>query len=934
MFSVPVAFASPWVLLALATLPLIWWLLRLTPPKPREEAFPPTRLLLEIPKQEETPAHSPWWLVLLRLMMAALVILAMAGPIWNPQQPVISGDGPLLIIVDNSWASGSSWKDQLATTNRILDQAETDERTVSLLFTIGDEATGQVGVSAGQAKKAMQAAVPQPVPADWSKVIATINSMPAAVKPSSIIWLSNGLANTGDADLANILQQQSAKDFQIYLPKLDKMTVLTGAANDPSAMTVTLTRPLSNQKQTGNLTAFDEQGRPLATTRYTFDGGKASTGASFKLPVELRNDFARIEISERSNAGNTYLLDEKFRRRRVGLISGENSDLAQPLLSPLYYISRALGPYSELRYPDDANINSAVKTMIDDRVSTLIMADIGTIAPKTIAKITKWIEKGGMLIRFAGPRLAASSNNALIPVLLRQGGRNLAGSLTWGTPQPLTTFSPQSPFSGLTVPKDVTVQRQVLAEPNAGLPQKTWASLADGTPLVTAEKRGNGWVVLFHVTANAAWSNLALSGSFVEMLRRIVRLSGSAVANKNTAAGEAEKTVLQPYRILNGVGQLDSPPVNAKPLILKSGTINKISFDNPPGQYGTSDGFVVLNLLDKSSKLTPLDPAKLSGTPNSLPYVVDTSEKLRPWLLTTALLLLALDCLAVLWMAGLLSRKIAKPGMAILVIGLLIVSQTEKGFAQDSSASATGFEATLSTRLAYVITGISEVDEISRRGLIGLTAYITTRTSLEPGPPVGVDISKDELSFYPLIYWPIDPDAEIPSAKSMARIDAFMKKGGSVIFDTKDALTGGFGGATVSLATERLREILSGLDIPPLERVPSDHVLTKAFYLLSIFPGRYNGDTMWVEASEPESDSERPVRVGDGVSSIIITSNDFAGAWAIDDNGRPLLPTVPPNPVLRTYAYRVGVNLTMYTLTGNYKSDQVHIPALLERLGQ
>ena len=929
MFFLPITFATPWILLALATLPIIWWLLRLTPPKPRQEAFPPTRLLSQIPKQEETPAHSPWWLVLLRLAMAALVILAMAGPIWKPQQPVVNGSGPVLVIIDNSWGSGSYWKQLIATANRIIEQAETDERSVTLLAAIGINASNQIGVSATQAKKSLQAISPQPVPTNWAITIATVRNLPQSVKPTSIAWLSVGLASSDDENLSQILRQQSPADFQIYLPKLTGMFALTKATNDPAEMKINLIRPISKAKKSGDITAFDEQGRPLATTQFVFNPGKNSTFANFKLPVKIRNGFARVELNDRTNAGGVVLLDERFQRRRVGLISGEANDLSQPLLSPLYYISRALGPYSDLQIPDDANIADAAKTLIEDQVSTIILADIGTISRETTSIITKWINKGGVLVRFAGPRLAASSNNNLIPVQLRSGGRNLAGSLTWGTPQPLTSFSPQSPFTGLTISSEVTVTRQVLAEPTTDLPQKTWASLADGTPLVTATKRGDGWIVLFHVTANAAWSNLALSGSFVEMLRRIVGLSGSTIAGKSK-----DDIVLSPYRILDGNGVLTSPPDNAKPLIISTVINNIISFENPPGQYGSSDGFVVQNLLNGSSKLAPLDSTKLNGAPTTRSYNADNPEKLRPWLLAAALILLGVDCLAVLWMAGLLSRRAFARSVATLLLGVILLSQTESALAQDSNVTANAFEASLSTRLAYVVTGISEVDEISRRGLIGLTRYISSRTSLEPGAPVGVDITNDELSFFPLIYWPIDPDAKIPDAKSMARIDAFMKKGGSVIFDTKDALSGGFGGTTVSKATQRLRQILASLDIPPLERIPSDHVLTKAFYLLSVFPGRFNGDVMWVEASEPTSNSERPVRIGDGVSSIMITSNDLAGAWAIDDEGRPLLPTVPSSPLLRTYAFRVGVNLAMYTLTGNYKSDQVHIPALLERLGQ
>ncbi len=213
---------------------------------------------------------------------------------------------------------------------------------------------------------------------------------------------------------------------------------------------------------------------------------------------------------------------------------------------------------------------------------------------------------------------------------------------------------------------------------------------------------------------------------------------------------------------------------------------------------------------------------------------------------------------------------------------------------------------------------------------------LAARTALEPGDPIGVDPSKDELAFFPLLYWPIVPDAPLPSEATMARIDAYMREGGSVLFDTRDQLDRAVSvdGTANTPAAQRLRQMLSTLDIPPLEPVPADHVLTKAFYLLNDFPGRYAGGPLWVESSDAQERADRPVQAGDGVSTILITENDLAGAWATDDNGAYLYPTVPADARQRELAYRVGVNIVMYTLTGNYKADQVHVPALLERLGQ
>jgi hypothetical protein len=243
---------------------------------------------------------------------------------------------------------------------------------------------------------------------------------------------------------------------------------------------------------------------------------------------------------------------------------------------------------------------------------------------------------------------------------------------------------------------------------------------------------------------------------------------------------------------------------------------------------------------------------------------------------------------------------------------------------------------TTDTQIGYVLTGDAQVDETSRAGLQGLSMYLAERTALEPGDPAPIDIATDELAFYALVYWPVAPAQPVPAAATMARVETFLKNGGTILFDTRDA--GGFNPTGFGANTpenQKLREILGFVDVPPLEPVPPDHVLTKAFYLLTSFPGRWDNSELWVETMpDAAEDPGRPVRAGDGVSPIIITGNDLAAAWAIDAGGLWLYPTVPADPRQRELAFRAGVNIVMYSLTGNYKADQVHVPALLERLGQ
>ena len=257
----------------------------------------------------------------------------------------------------------------------------------------------------------------------------------------------------------------------------------------------------------------------------------------------------------------------------------------------------------------------------------------------------------------------------------------------------------------------------------------------------------------------------------------------------------------------------------------------------------------------------------------------------------------------------------------------------------DPASDDFAVKAVSQTRLAYVVTGNADVDSIVKSGMTGLTLFLAQRTALEAGEPVGVDPSRDELSFFPLIYWPIIPGAAKPPQEAINRIDAYMKHGGTVLFDTRDAVEAppGPNGESQTPGMLTLRNILSSLDVPELEPVPREHVLTKTFYLLRDFPGRFNSGPTWV-ATLPRDDGDdaasRPARGGDGVSPIIITSNDLAGAWAMRPDGQPMLPLTPGEPRQREFAFRAGVNIVMYTLTGNYKADQVHAPALIERLGQ
>ncbi|HEY5127884.1 MAG TPA: DUF4159 domain-containing protein [Bradyrhizobium sp.] len=935
MAGLPLSFAEPFLLLGLLGLPVLWWLLRVMPPRPRRIEFPPTRLLFDIAPKEETPSRTPWWLTALRLLAAALVILAAAGPIWNPQTGLAGSSSPLVILLDDGWSAASSWDTRIKAADELIANADSGRRGVALV-PLSDPARDITIMPGGTARVALRQLAPKPYSIERVETLPAIERFLKATGDCEIAWLSDGVdTGRGPEFLEGLNKTIGDRTLTVFEGGTPSPLALVAAENVAAKMTVKVLRA-DGGIAAGVVRAIDAKGSPIGEARYSFAPQARETEAAFDLPVELRNDIARLEIAGERSAGAVQLLDKRWRRRSIGVVSGSTNDTAQPLLASTFYLTRALAPFADVRLGDRGAPQQVISQFLDQKLPMIVLADVGTLSPEIRERLAAWIDQGGVLVRFAGPRLAQADDD-LVPVKLRRGGRSLGGSLTWEKPQHLAAFTADGPFAGLAVPKDVTVNRQVLAEPDAVLATRSWASLEDGTPLVTGEHRGKGIVSLFHVSADMRWSDLPMSGTFVEMLRRIVDISGYTSNPGAGVAGEANAETVAPLRTLDGFGAFGPPPSTAKPLT--ADFRDRATLDHPPGFYGPADGPLAVNALAAADRIAPLDLSILRARRAS--YTNAEPRDLRGILLSSSLALFLIDAIIVALLgagiAALLRRRAAPAALAFAIILAAMSAAPQPSRADNSDDFA--MKATSQTRLAYVVTGNADVDSIVQAGMAGLTLFLAQRTALEAGDPVGVDPAHDELAFFPLIYWPVVPGAAKPPQDAINRIDAYMKQGGTVLFDTRDAFEAspGEGGASQTPGMLALRNILSSLDVPEIEPVPREHVMTKTFYLLRDFPGRFNTGQTWVETlprGDDDEETSRPARGGDGVSPIIITSNDLAGAWAIRPDGQPMLPLTPGEPRQREFAFRAGVNIVMYTLTGNYKADQVHAPALIERLGQ
>lgn len=916
----PIAFTAPWLLLALAALPILWILLRAVPPAPIRRRFPGVALLLGLKDDDTVTDRTPWWLLLLRMLAVAAVIIGLAGPVLNPRD---QGDqvqsGPLLIVLDASWASARDWPSKLALLDDMLSEAGRNARPVAILRLTEPQPV------AFRAAEDWRSRLSGLAPQAWAPVPSMIERARAALPDGAFEtrWMSDGLEHEGRAPLLADLEARGA--VTVY-ESPSPIFALTPAMIEEGVVKLTARRATPGAARDVMVEAHgrDPQGSPrmLAQMPLSFEAGAMTATGDLSLPAEMRARLTRFEITGQNTAGAVTLTDDSLKRREVALIAGRENREGLELLSPLHYLEQALLPSADL-------LDGALLDILPANPDVIVLADVATVSQAEQDALLDWLDQGGLLLRFAGPRLAASDvsrteESPLLPVRLRAGGRTVGGAMSWGEPKALAPFADDSPFAGLSVPGDVTVSAQVMAQPDPTLADRVIAQLTDGTPLVTRKRVGTGQVVLFHVTANAEWSSLPLSGLFVQMLERLA--VSSAVTLPDMA--QLQGTTWQPAQVLDGFGALQDagtlPGIAGERLIT-----DVLGPDLQPGLYDGPDRRFALNVVGADTALTPVTwPARIPI--EGLARAPETP--LGGWLLALSLLLLMADVAASLALSG----RLWPARAAALVLAALLLPAAPHG-AQAQSAADKELAAASEVTLAHVLTGNTRLDDTARAGLVGLSETLFFRTSVEPADPIGVDLEMDDLALYPLLYWPVTPDQPIPSQESYAKLNDYLRTGGMIVFDTRDANVAGFGASSAN--GQMLQRLARPLDIPPLEPIPEDHVLTRTFYLLQDFPGRHSGRSVWVEAAPADAEKVdgMPFRnLNDNVTPVVIGGNDWAAAWAMDDRGNALFPVGRgfAGERQREMAYRFGVNLVMHVLTGNYKSDQVHVPALLDRLGQ
>lgn len=892
----------PLALLGLLVLPALWWILRALPAPFKRQILPSTALLENIQSTEETPDRTPWWIILFRALIVTVAILGLSQPSFSPlERSDTSSNDSVLIVIDDGWPSAPQWDRFIQTALSQLRKLPTDTSVYLHSTTNRSDALNPVERLLPQ--EAIQI-LSNFEPVGWipDRVNAVNRLESARISAEKIFWISDGL-------LHDIITP-----FQDYLMELGSLTIfpimqqgvvaISDVEVNAQGVRVTIDR-VTVENDTFSTIVSGQTANGIAVVSQTVEFSKddIQTVVEFRLAPEILNTINKFTVSRLDSAGLVWLLDSNSVVRRVGLISTYTEK--QPLLSELYYIRKALESTSLIT---DGTVQDLIEEFPQD---VIVLADAAQIQSQDFGILKNWIKDGGTLIRFAGSHFANSSDpdDDLTPIALRRTSRSLGGALSWATPQSIAEFPTTSPFHGFEQPKNVLVKKQILAQPGPEVADKTWARLEDGSPLVTASQLGSGKIILFHVPATPDWSDLPYSNTFSEMLSQSVSLS-----QNQSLSSEISSDFLVPQQVLDGFGRLRPPDPSAAPVSSSQINLKQPSRSHPPGFYSGGAKIYALNAG------TGFSSSAIKSWPDNAVVLTDsdTSVDLTPFLLTTAFFLILLDILLALFIAGKIkSRRLA---FSVAISCLAVMHSNNYVYAQEELSKE--IQATLKFRLAYIGTGLPSIDRITEAGLLGLSRVLYRRSSIEPEYPHRLNPETDSLELYPLIYYAVPDDPTPFSKKAVAKLNQYIASGGALIIDTRT------GRNPNAPKANDWQKIVEALNIPPLSTIPKTHVLTKSYYLLSSFVGRYGASKIWIDTRAAEGAAE-----GDSVSGIFIGDGDWAGAWAVDQYNRPL-ESVDGGEPQREMARRFGVNLVMYVLTGRYKEDQVHIPTILQRLGQ
>lgn len=902
-------FTQPMALFLTMLLPLLWLLLRLLPLRARPVVFPALVLFGKDKKDKPKPQHIPLWLKLLRLAVILFLIMGLARPVYDPGRQALSFD-PTLIVIDNSWPAAAGWDQRIeAIESRLNAFADVSQVPVTILTTAPDQNTGRVvfekNISADEARQLLPTLRPQP----WNSDFEAAENL---IKPFlfeqdtrwQILWFGDGQKTDGFDSLYDTISNYG--DAVLYHDdQMNQGLALTGVSVTSNALDVTFKRFVDGFNYTFTLSALSADGNTILQQDVTFPEGENEYKVSVEIPEDILSEVRQLKTSVPNTAATMWSFAGALGTGHAGIVTERDINQKQDYLNDVFYIHRAVSSVGRV------SAGSLDDLLQDENISLLILPDSTKLVADQPDRLREWVSAGNTVLRFAGENLLQQDQPDLLPVDIVSGQRSFGGALTWEQPARIKSFASTSPFSHLSIPQQVTTRKQILARPDIDLNNKTWVFLEDQTPLVTADTLGRGKLVFVHTTADPSWSDLSISDIFPSILKSILDDAAKKQANIS------ENTDISLLKALDAFGREYDAGRYVQDLSYADALERAPSYDVPTGIYQIADNpaaRVRLNLGQAlKDKMAPTRPYYLFD--QIIPYTHKPYVNLAAFCYMLAGILMLAEMIAgfvlINGAARLKPAKFFMIACAFCIMPLDVQAQEVRSVLQ-SPENVVNF--------AFIQTGDAARDTISQNGLSVLGTLMRQRTTVEFGQVDAVVPGLDDLSLYPFLYWSMVSSQDGLSEDAVSALQHYINHGGLIFFDTRDAQ---FQSTDTVLGQETMQRLAGALNFGSLQKLDKDHVLSRSYYLLNSYEGLYTGRPVWVEAASSID--------YDGAPSVVVGAHDWAAAWSNIDPTQNII-DLQANSRSREMALRFGVNLVMMALTGSYKTDQVHIQYMLDRM--
>jgi len=877
----------------------------MVPPEPRKLALPTFKFLADLNSAARNIETAPIWLKILRAIALFAIVGAIAGPYYSYQKKATNSLEAVTIIIDDGWSNANDWQQIRDRANAIIEMhapinAETTQFRIILT---SQKAELPISVlTKHDALDFIAQTAPRPYLPNHQACATRLEKLN---QKSHIYYFSDGINHQSSGKFLEVLSHIALGKPKIALPATPLVAITAvRATNDGYRFTY---KSLGTDK-------------PIAVNFLSNDGeilgvGNGRDGIGIvNLPNNLLSKVSAAKISNQHNTGAIHLLAGNSIRPLIGIEALNQTE--EPLISDKHYIETAANLIGNVTQAD-------ITSLINSKPNAIVFGDRSGFSPSEERALLAFMRHGGTIIRFMGARAIGKQGDLIVSAPLSAEPRIMASNFSWNEAK-IAAILPESPLFGIEI-NDEARPRVVSVFQNFQSNVEIWARLNDQTPLVSQRAIGLGQIVMIHTSASPVWSDISLFDSQVQILRRILQTS---ISNGVSAEIRPPQGEMRPVLLLNGFGENQEFSSSQKP-ILPNNLITTPDADFPPGLYAGNGSVHILQAASEALSLSPLQYSSRGF--ETISNIGKSVFDFRFVFLLIGFLALAIDCIIIA--IGL--RAKAKPsfkqaGFTFILLSLLFLSVSSS---VSTSAQAQNFAAPKASKtksilndddfvMAYIETPDATTNQSARAGLEGLSAAINARTNIRTSRIVAVNPSSDELALYPIIYWLLPANNRPLDVVGSRALNQYMRNGGVLFIDTRGA------GRERNAALDNTRTATNGLVLPQIEIPPSGHVLRRTFYLLSGFPGRYNASNLWVETQRSSN-----ISANDGVSPIIIGDGDWASVWAGGPHAGAQA-AVEGGDLRREVAFRVGINIYLYALTGQYKADQIHVRAILGRQKQ